>query len=164
MPVLGRCSRCQHTQYGPFESRCKNIPEKIELPELKEAEVQVGMACSPDSGFTDRNDPNYMSMLEEHFIRTTGKDSDKDRKDDIYRNIIHRLDKLEAKTSTEPGGQHDVPGSARGQPTASDFNSLTDNLQNLSMAMAADSTPKAGIEYRPEYYIQVLAKGSGKSK
>lgn len=28
------------------------------------------------------------------------------------------------------------------------------------MAMSSDSTSKAGIEYRPEYYVQVLAKGS----
>lgn len=161
MPVLGRCSRCHNTHYGPFGSRCKNQLEILdELPEYKEAEVQVKMACAPGSGFTDRDDPQYMAMLEEHFIKTTAQETDKqEQKDDVYRNIMHRLDKLEEKSNTNQGGRAGGPGSPQGQPTAADFNSLTDTLQNLSMAMTADTTPKTGIEYRPEYYVQVLAKG-----
>lgn len=119
------------------------------------------MACAPGSGFADRNDPAYMAMLKEHFIKTTENGSDKeDQKDEFYRNIMHRLDKLEEKTNLDHGGKTGGPGSARGQPTVSDFNSLTDTLQNLSMTMASDAAPKTGIEYRPEYYVQVVANGA----
>lgn len=102
MTILGKCSRCKAIHYRPFGSRCKNSLKTLdELPEFEEVEVQIKMACAPGSGFTDRNDPNYMAMLEEHFIKTTSKEEDE--KDDLYRNIMHRLDKLEAKTNTSGG-------------------------------------------------------------
>lgn len=62
------------------------------------------MACALGSGSMDRNDPNYMAMLEEHFIKSTAQTQDD--KDDLYLNIVHRLDKLQAKTNTDQGGQY----------------------------------------------------------
>lgn len=95
----------------------------------------------------------WLCYIEQHFTKTKEMEEDKE----VFRYIIHRLDKLEAKT-TGPA-RHDQAGSASGQgPTAADFNSLSDMLQHLSMAMAPDS-PKTGMMYRPEYHVQILVKG-----
>lgn len=56
MPVLGRCSACCATHYGPFGPMCKESM-KVHM-EVKE-HLSANMACVPGSGFEDRDSEEY---------------------------------------------------------------------------------------------------------
>lgn len=174
MPVLGRCSTCGYTHYALFGKRCKhldNLNQELTLSQEPGESEQRGailnqvdnMACVAGSGFKDRNDEAYLDWLEQQYTQHVGAAADIKQDKDALREIIHRLDKLEADKPAGAGAQSAYTGFAPGkpQPTAADFNSLSDSINHLSLAMDHDhGATKKGMELRPEFHVQVLAKGS----
>lgn len=102
------------------------------------------------SVFADRTSKEYLKFLEKKFLEFNQKQQDKDL---VLNRVLHRSDKIEAKPAGTAGQD------PKSNPNPADFVNLTDSIHKLSLSVHHQDQHKSGIEYRPEYYVQVLAKG-----
>lgn len=127
------CTKCTTFHEPPTGRRCPRT---------------VKMACV-GGGFTDRNDEAYLKFLEDKF-----KENEKQAAggDSAMQRVLDRLDRLESARG--PGGRHYPPDN----PSPADLTQLSDSIHQLSLSVHPEPA-KTGTELRPEYHVQVIAKG-----
>lgn len=166
MPVLGRCSGCNFTHSAPFGSRCKR-QRKVGVQQ----DIISKMAeCVPGSGFNDRDSEEYFAFLEQQFVAFKKLETDSRQREgstnDLLKDIITRLERLEAggnhgdRTGGDMGASRSGGSGSAPQVTPAYFSSLSDSIHQLSMSLGSDvEKRRTGMEYRPEFYVHVIARG-----
>lgn len=143
---MQRCSTCDLNHYPPLGRRC----------------AIVKMSCVEGSGFTDRKDEEYLKFLEDKFLESTKSPEATAGAgaDPALAAILKRLDKLESGRDQSAGHGDGSHTGRPANPSPSDLANLSDSIHQLSLSVHSEPPPqKSGTELRPEYYVQVIAKG-----
>lgn len=94
-----------------------------------------------------------VDWLEQKYIDTQDESPAVDAH--LLRALVKRVDKLESLQ----GPVKTEGGHATANPSSADMAQLTNTIHQLSLLLAHDQPQNTGNELRPEYWVQVIAKG-----
>lgn len=112
------------------------------------------MVCVDGSGFTDRGSKEYLDWLENQYMDKRQQQISVD--EHLLKSLVNRLDRLE---SAQPLIKAEGGQSQQANPSPSDMAKLTLSIDHLSLSVIHDQPQNPGNELRPEYWVQVVAKG-----